>query len=723
MKILALEKQKIHSTIERFFILSGCIILIATMLVGLYFNKFDEHEKRRNNLQKIHGMLSQLIVPSLIISDFSEVKRLLFMASSKKETYLVIDNDDSIIMPDYDQDHIYSFVSNFYTSTNDCKKMQATYRHIGDRDYLINCSILKNNDVLSNEKSVGVLLSFSDYKWFSFSYIIFYFIGILISLFIVLIFFFRKMLYRQLLHPLVTLKNSIASISMDYAFQNSHISEIDNAPDEIVEIKNAFERLLLNLKNEYNGRVEAEKMEALIDLAAGVAHDIRSPLIALDIIIKDIKNISEEQRIVIRNSANRINDIANNLLSQYSQKSSVALEESNANIKPELVSDLLMSLISEKRAKHRGDSIQFILNVEDAAYGKFSLISASSFNRVLSNLIDNSIEASACKINVSLRSFDTFDSDLLVITLEDDGCGISPESLSKIDRGEKISSKEKGHGLGLQNAIKTIESEWRGHFHIQSIDKVGTTINIKLPKVSIPNWFLSRLVVNHQESIVILDDDESIHEVWKKRFREICTNFNFIHFYNPQELLNWYSDNQVNNHLFLIDFEFVGCGKNGLNIIEELNISNRSFLVTSRHEDLSLREYCGRIGLKIIPKTFAAYMPIELIYKQVKNAAHLIFIDDDIAISSAWKLHGLMKGKGIAVYNSVHDFKLDIGKFDLETPIYIDSDLKDEFPGQYYAKEFYEQGFKNIYLATGYLSKVFSEMYWIKEVVGKAPPF
>src|SRR5436190_12990765 len=135
MKKTTIDKPKIHFLIERFFIISGLIILTATMLAGLYLNKYDEQEKRKNNLQKIHGMLSQLMVPSLIISDFSEVKRLLFMASGNKETYLVIDNDGTIIMPDYDKSQFSSFVSTFYKSINDCKNLEAIYRYIGDTNY------------------------------------------------------------------------------------------------------------------------------------------------------------------------------------------------------------------------------------------------------------------------------------------------------------------------------------------------------------------------------------------------------------------------------------------------------------------------------------------------------------------------------------------------------------------------------------------------------------
>ena len=97
MTVTTASKPKIHFLIERFFIIAGLSILTATLLVGFYFNRYDEQERQKNNLQKVHNMLSQMIVPSLIISDLSEVKRLLYMASGNEETFLVVDNDGTVI--------------------------------------------------------------------------------------------------------------------------------------------------------------------------------------------------------------------------------------------------------------------------------------------------------------------------------------------------------------------------------------------------------------------------------------------------------------------------------------------------------------------------------------------------------------------------------------------------------------------------------------------------
>lgn len=711
------NRMKINYIIESFFIRAVFFILFIAITLGIYFNKYDEKTKQEDNVKKTHAILSHLITPSLIISDFLEVKRLLYVASSNNETFITIDNDGMIIMADYGKNIFYKFVKS-YKKLEDCKNLSIINKYIDGEKYLITCSALKHTDMFYKNKTVGYLLSFSNYKWLSFSPIIFYCIGILIILFLILIILFRKMLYHQLLKPLITLKDHILSMPIEYALPISYIDNIKNAPREIIEIKESFERLLLSLQEEYGKRTETIKMKALIDLAAGVAHDIRSPLIALDIIIKDIKNLPEEQRIIIRNSVIRINDIANNLLTQYSQKVNIELDN-----KPEHISDLLVSLISEKRVKYRNDSINLFSHLDENAYGKFSTISISAFNRVLSNLIDNSIEAFAKEIKISLNLSSSKEEKLLTIYIQDNGHGIPPETISKLLKGESHSSKEKGHGLGLPHAINEIKRKWNGHFCIHSSINIGTTIQIGLPQAPIPNWFLSELTICPHESIVIVDDDESIHQVWKKRFKESNNNVHFIDHYNLQDLSAWYKGNAKTPSIFLIDYEFIGSNKNGLNIIEELNITNKSYLVTSHHDDINLRNQCEKINLKIIPKTFAAYIPIILSKAYDIKPVDLIFIDDDIMLTNAWVYHGLTKGMVVASYNSIHAFKIDLNNYAFNTPIFIDSDLKDNIKGQDFAKELYEKGFNNIYLSTGYLPTDFPKMYWIKEIIGKEPLF
>jgi hypothetical protein len=49
-------------------------------------------------------------------------------------------------------------------------------------------------------------------------------------------------------------------------------------------------------------------------MAAQVAHDIRSPLAALDMVLEEISSLPEDLRLIVRRAVGRIKDISNNLL-------------------------------------------------------------------------------------------------------------------------------------------------------------------------------------------------------------------------------------------------------------------------------------------------------------------------------------------------------------------------------------------------------------------------
>jgi hypothetical protein len=73
----------------------------------------------------------------------------------------------------------------------------------------------------------------------------------------------------------------------------------------------------------------------------------------------------------------------------------------------------------------------------------------------------------------------------------------------------------------------------------------------------------------------------------------------------------------------------------------------------------------------------------------------------------------------IAVFRSIEEFKQELPHYTKDIEIYIDSDLGEGLTGQQYAKQLYNQGFKNLYLVTGYGKSHFPEMYWFKDILPK----
>jgi PAS domain S-box-containing protein len=97
----------------------------------------------------------------------------------------------------------------------------------------------------------------------------------------------------------------------------------------------------LRLKNELQ-RSKLQEQEKFRTLAEQVAHDIRSPLASLSMIVEMCKELPESKRITLREVTTGISDIANNLLSRYKKSEEVMDAESKT---PQLL--LLALILSE----------------------------------------------------------------------------------------------------------------------------------------------------------------------------------------------------------------------------------------------------------------------------------------------------------------------------------------------------------------------------------------
>lgn len=398
--------------------------------------------------------------------------------------------------------------------------------------------------------------------------------------------------------PLLNIANQLKN--------NEPILDIRSNIKEIEYLINKFNYW----KIEYN-RVQQEKRNIELNKAsAQIAHDIRSPLAALNVVSQSASELPEELRLIIRNAIQRINDIANNLLIRYKNRNSEK-KEINLIKSKELVVTVIDDIISEKRILYKDKQIDFKLEIVGTdSYGLFVEVQLIDFKRVLSNLIDNAVHAlDSDKPQVVLMLSEI--ANQVLITVVDNGQGIPKDLLPSIFFVKESDRKTEGHGLGLPFAKFCIES-WGGQISIESEEKQGTEVKIILPKAFVPAWFAKEINFVDNMTIAILDDDISIHNVWYQRFNRLISqnNVKLINFYRAEELRNWYKSSQNDKTLFLVDYELVEHLVNGINIIEQLNIVNKSLLVTSHFEDIAIRSCCEKIGLKIVPKSFAPYIPI-----------------------------------------------------------------------------------------------------------------
>jgi len=487
--------------------------------------------------------------------------------------------------------------------------------------------------------------------------------------------------------------------------------------NEIDNLKQAFVQYVEYVSDTRDQIIEATKEKVLNLQAAQVAHDIRSPLAALDMIVSDAHELPEEKRSIIRNAARRIHDIADNLL--FKSKNS---DDDNNQLENHMLTGLIAPLLAEKRTQYRKHiGLDIEADFTQHHYGVFVKVNAVEFRRVLSNLINNSVEAMIEAGNVQIVPIIT--KDYAEIQVVDNGPGISQEILPKLMKKGATFGKKSGSGLGLFHAKQSIES-WGGRLELKSQKTTGTRVIITLPRSPAPRWFLDHIELTPAMNIVILDDDSSIHQVWDAKFSSLKLHehqINILHFSNPNEIINWHQKrDQSSQYMYLFDYEILGQNLSGLDLIEKLNLQNSAILVTSHYENKKIRERCATINVPLLPKNLAIHVPISI---KTSPTVDAILIDDDDLIRLVWKSKAKEKNIQLQCFSSSNEFLKQSTLISHNTKLYIDSNLGDGVKGEVFAAELHAKGFFNLYLATGYAPEKFFDLKFLKGVLGKTPPW
>lgn len=490
-------------------------------------------------------------------------------------------------------------------------------------------------------------------------------------------------------------------------------------------------RILADLQD-YQTKVEQQKkLSALGELAAQISHDIRSPLTALDSVTTKIAQLPEEQRLIVRSAVSRIHDIANHLLEkQRGEIQEDAAKEPGRNEVSAgqesvcLLSSLIAPVITEKRIQFRSRlRIEIDARLNAASYGHFARVAPPQFKRVLSNLINNSVEALSGGGTVTVQL--TRDADWIVLRVEDDGKGIPPEIRERLGRRGESYGKPGGSGLGLYHA-KTCLETWGGALEISSELGRGTVVSVKLPPAPPPPWFVSKLRLVPGAATAILDDDPTIHQVWQGRLESLGARkkgVDILHFSSAGELRAWVKANSeaAGKAIYLLDYELQGSTETGLTLAKELDLGERSILVTSRFEEKGILDECLRLKIRMIPKGLAGFVPVTL--QRDLERPDGVLIEDDSLVQTVWKVAARTNGKTLKVFSHPNEFLAVAAELAKGTPIYVDSKLGKDIRGEEFAKELHARGFRNLYLATARTRESLPAMPWIKEVVGKEAPW
>ena len=349
----------------------------------------------------------------------------------------------------------------------------------------------------------------------------------------------------------------------------------------------------------------SNQLEREVKIAAQVAHDIRSPITGLEVLIKRLPGIEESRQILLRETVNHIKDIINNL------EQTTNLDKCGSSTQ---IVILLDYVLSERRAALSNKSIEINSDFSLESYSLFSEVIPSEMKRVLINVINNACEAMPMVggiIDVDI----TREENSVVITIVDNGVGIS-KGISNLVFERGFTTKNAGSGLGLYHA-KEILAKWNGTITLTENSTKGCAVQIKLPTQNPPTWFVSSLSFSKDSVAICVDDSISIWRAWQERFSNIDGNIDLRYCKSKEDLLNEINIRNEKHCTYLVDHEFSGCPYTGLDLVKHILANKKSmdriFLVTSRSNEKEIQNFCVSENIHMVPKFFALKIPLRII--------------------------------------------------------------------------------------------------------------
>ena len=330
----------------------------------------------------------------------------------------------------------------------------------------------------------------------------------------------------------------------------------------------------LQLESE-SQKAHIEEQEKFAQVASQASHDMRSPLFSLDMMSREFKEfLPENLRIRFNTQVDKLQAICYRLLLYYKQEQLAEREQKQAII----ISLELLQALSEKMYQYEKDGINF--RHEFAPGSDVVCIEAipSDIFRMMSNLLNNAAQAvmggKLPEIVVKLVP----DDKQVEIIIEDNGKGMSEAVLKKLRNNIAVTDgKVDGHGYGMMQVRGALEKN-NGKIEINSEVEKGTTITLTFPKIPTPNWLAQEITVREGDTIVILDDDPSIHEVWDSVFEGYRGTLNINHFTISEEAIDFINSSKIDKEriILLTDYELVSQNLNGLDVIEQTNETRRA---------------------------------------------------------------------------------------------------------------------------------------------------
>ncbi len=243
-----------------------------------------------------------------------------------------------------------------------------------------------------------------------------------------------------------------------------------------IAIENA--KLYEDMKKQKAIMRRADRLASLGTLTAGLAHEIRNPLVAIKTLTQllperiDDEEFRKDFLAIASGEVDRISSLVNELL-EFARPTKPQLQYENLS---EIMDGMVLLISTEVKKQNLEITSEYGENIPPVP------IDREQIKQVFLNILLNAIEATdeGGMVGVEIRTFATEKGERFVqVEIRDTGRGIPEEHLDNIFT-PFFTTKKKGSGLGLSNAHQIIQ-EHGGTITVESRVGKGSSFCINLP--------------------------------------------------------------------------------------------------------------------------------------------------------------------------------------------------------------------------------------------------
>jgi len=291
-----------------------------------------------------------------------------------------------------------------------------------------------------------------------------------------------SLLEAEMSIPLISKGQLIGMINLSHKFNKDIYSHEDIellstlANQTAIAIENA--RLYEDLRKSKSYIRRADRLASLGTLTAGLAHEIRNPLVAIKTLTQLLPERLDDEEFrtqflqIASGEVDRISSLVNELL-EFARPSDPKLELENINT---ILDGMLLLASTETKKKQINIIKNFASDLPPVQ------IDREQIKQVFLNILLNAVDATRenGKITVKTQSFIKPGGEPFAqIEFTDTGCGIPEEYLEDIFN-PFFTTKSTGSGLGLSISNQIIQDH-RGYIDVESQLDKGSSFFINLP--------------------------------------------------------------------------------------------------------------------------------------------------------------------------------------------------------------------------------------------------